>query len=220
VTGASLGTRAGEVSSVRGTRSLVEQARSNSEFTAGIQSFTVEDDGNGDATWGGVVAVVLPWDPSQVATLSLGRERVYAAGYGLMSATPGDGTQGYGVRTFGPGEPATCGPPEQPEYACPGLAVLAAEGCGAATCGPLWEAAAGGVPTGQPAVAGGVVYVGTDTGAVDGFHAAGCGAPACAPLWSTGLGSEITAGPIVAGGKLTVGTADGRLVTFRPTSAG
>ncbi|HET9609420.1 MAG TPA: PQQ-binding-like beta-propeller repeat protein [Acidimicrobiales bacterium] len=290
VTGASLGTRSGEVSSVRGTRSLVGQAVWNSEFTAGIQSFRVEDDGNGDATWGGVVAVVLPWDPSQVATLSLGRERVYAAGYGLMSATPGDGTQGYGVRAFAPGEPATCGPAEQPDYACPvwvtpvdgpsravpvigpdegtvyvttdagtvyaldaangavrwtaavgavagrppalaegllyvatgsgGLAVLAADGCGAATCGPLWEAAAGGVPTGQPAVAGGVVYVGTDTGAAHAFDATGCGAPACEPLWSTGLGSEITAGPIVAGGRLTVGTADGRLVTFRPASGG
>jgi hypothetical protein len=93
-----------------------------------------------------------------------------------------------------------------------------ADGCGAATCSPLWSApVAGGPITKQPALAGGVLYVGTESGSVLAFDADGCGAATCSPVWEASTGSSlITGGPIVANGNLVVGTYDGRLVVFRP----
>jgi PQQ-like domain len=44
------------------------------------------------------------------------------------------------------------------------VSAFAAAGCGTPTCGPLWEADAGGAVTGAPAVSGGQVYVGTAEG--------------------------------------------------------
>lgn len=288
-TGDTISARDGEVSSTRGRRSLIEQALPDATYTEGTLSFAVEHERDPDATWGGLVAVVTDlYDPTLVSELSLGRTRVYGAGYGLMSTVPGDGAQGYAVRAYVPDGGATCGPAERPEYACPvwvtpvdgparavpvlghrertvyvttdagtvyaldaangavrwsaavgavpetppalaggslyvptragGVAVLAADGCGAPTCSPLWQASTDGAPTGQPAVAGGVVYAGTASGAVEAFDASGCGAPTCAPLWSTELGAQVTAGPIVAGGRLLVGTDDGRLTAFRPAT--
>ena len=66
----------------------------------------------------------------------------------------------------------------------------------------------------QPAVAGGVVYTGSDDGSVDAFVAAGCGAPTCTALWSAETGSRITGAPAVSRGQLYVGTADGRVVAY------
>lgn len=96
------------------------------------------------------------------------------------------------------------------------LVVLAAGGCGAATCTSLWTAHGGDNLDVQPAVAGGVVFTGADDGSVRGFPAAGCGAASCEPLWSASTGSPITGAPAVAWGRLYVGTQDGRVVAYAP----
>ncbi len=104
------------------------------------------------------------------------------------------------------------------------LQVFAADGCGAATCAPLWSAALPSV-TGeigailQPAVAGGLVFVAGDGGLLAAFDAAGCGAATCEPLWTHDVGSAITGAPAVSNGQVYVGTADGRLVAFGLPSA-
>lgn len=95
-----------------------------------------------------------------------------------------------------------------------GLVAVAADGCGAATCGPLWSATTGSRVTQQPAVAGGVVFAGSADGSLHAFDAAGCGAAACPALWSASTGSEITGAPAVSQGRLFAGTADGRLVAY------
>lgn len=97
------------------------------------------------------------------------------------------------------------------------LVVLAAGGCGAATCRALWRAPAGGSITTQPAVAGGVVYTGAANGAVRGFFAAGCGGASCAPLWSTSTLNRITGGPSVFAGRVFYCTQAGNLVAYAPS---
>jgi outer membrane protein assembly factor BamB len=95
------------------------------------------------------------------------------------------------------------------------LVVLAAAGCGSATCSPSWEASTGSPLGVQPAVAGGVVYAGSDDGSIDAFDAAGCGAATCVALWSAEAGSAITGAPAVSSGRLYVGTANGQVVAYR-----
>ena len=94
------------------------------------------------------------------------------------------------------------------------LVVLAADGCGAATCSPLWTGATGSSLGVQPAVAGGVVFTGSADGTVTAFDAAGCGAATCSSLWDAGTGSAVTGAPAVSAGRLYVGTTDGFLYAF------
>lgn len=96
------------------------------------------------------------------------------------------------------------------------LVVLAAGGCGNATCSPLWTGTTGGPIRVQPAVAGGVVFTGSADadGTVTAFDAAGCGAATCDSLWETGTGSAVTGAPAVSAGRLYVGTEDGFLYAF------
>ena len=93
------------------------------------------------------------------------------------------------------------------------LVVFPAEGCGAATCSPLWQGTVGG-PARFVLSVGDVVFVATSQGTVAAFDASGCGAATCAPLATVDAGAAITGSPIVHQGKLIVGTADGRLVAF------
>lgn len=95
-----------------------------------------------------------------------------------------------------------------------GLVVLAAGGCGAATCSPVWSADTGGSVAQQPAVANGVVFTASTSGTMRAFAAAGCGASTCPLLWSDFLGVGITGAPAVNGGRLFVGTSDGDLVAW------
>ena len=95
------------------------------------------------------------------------------------------------------------------------LAVLAADGCGAATCDVAWRADVGGAGR-QPAVAGGVVFVGTDTGRLVALRAAGCRAASCRPLWHEDLGAAVTGAPAVTNGRLYVGVAPDKVVAFAP----
>jgi outer membrane protein assembly factor BamB len=93
------------------------------------------------------------------------------------------------------------------------LVVLAAGGCGAATCSPLWQGATGSPIRVQPAVAGGVVFTGSADGTVAAFDAAGCGAAACPSLWDADAGGAVSGAPAVSGGRLYVG-AGADLVAF------
>jgi outer membrane protein assembly factor BamB len=96
------------------------------------------------------------------------------------------------------------------------LVALDAAGCGAATCGALWEATAspGSAIVRQPAVAGGVVFTGWGDGSLQAFPAAGCGSATCTPIWSASTGGVISGAPAVTGGRLYVGTQDGRLIAY------
>jgi outer membrane protein assembly factor BamB len=101
-----------------------------------------------------------------------------------------------------------------------GVRAYSADGCGAATCSPLWSADAGAGVRTQPAIAGGVVYVGTADGTVLAFSLAGCGTPSCAPLWTgdanaAGVASSVVAaGPVLADGMVFVMLQNGELVAF------
>jgi hypothetical protein len=88
-------------------------------------------------------------------------------------------------------------------------------------CAPLWTAAMPGGPTySAPAVADGVVYVGTSLSGLYAFDAAGsanCSAAAtaktCAPLWTASIPSGVDGTPAVAGGVVYVASG-GTLSAF------
>jgi outer membrane protein assembly factor BamB len=85
----------------------------------------------------------------------------------------------------------------------------------AATGARSWTASTGVELGVQPAVAGGVVFTGSDDGALHAFTAAGCGSATCEPLWTASTGSSaVSGGPAVSGGQLYVGTADGQVVAY------
>ena len=97
------------------------------------------------------------------------------------------------------------------------LAVLPADGCGAATCAPTWAGATGSAITVQPAIvgtgSGAVVVTGGADGGLDALRVTGCGAATCTPLWSASAGAPVTGAPAVSNGAVYVGTAAG-LVAF------
>jgi eukaryotic-like serine/threonine-protein kinase len=89
------------------------------------------------------------------------------------------------------------------------------------TCSPLWEGNYGGnnTPDGDaPAVANGVVYVGTENDNLLAFDAAGnigCSNETCNPLWTaTTGGSADISSPAVANGIVYVGSGDGNLYAY------
>lgn len=99
-------------------------------------------------------------------------------------------------------------------------------GTGGATCDPIWHATlAGSSQFSSPAVAGGVVYVGTLQGYLYAF-AVGCasGGAVCLPLWKGTTSdsdappgestSAIDSSPAVAGGMVFVGSIDGLLYAY------
>ena len=64
-------------------------------------------------------------------------------------------------------------------------------------------------------MAGGVVYVGQESGKLWAFDAGGCGSATCTdPLWKVRTGAVISGAPAVNQGRLYVGTADDRLLAF------
>lgn len=96
-------------------------------------------------------------------------------------------------------------------------------GCSGApkTCAPLWTTAAtGNASFSSPAVAGGVVYVGSLDRRLYGFDAAGLigcsGTPkTCAPLWRSGQTAHlIDSSPAVVGGTVYVLSNDGTLHAY------
>jgi len=97
-----------------------------------------------------------------------------------------------------------------------------ATGCSATpkTCSPLWSATTGGaIYSSSPAVANGVVYVGSDDRKLYAFDAAGVtncsGTPkTCTPLWTAITGGEVRTSPAVANGVVYVGDGSYALYAF------
>ncbi|GHO63959.1 hypothetical protein KSC_028510 [Ktedonobacter sp. SOSP1-52] len=81
---------------------------------------------------------------------------------------------------------------------------------------PLWSFATGSDPylpiVSSPAVANGVVYIGTYDGKLYAFDA-NC-RNQCQPLWSFLTGGDIASSPAVANGMVYVGSVDGKLYAF------
>jgi outer membrane protein assembly factor BamB len=89
------------------------------------------------------------------------------------------------------------------------------------SCAPLWTAAMGGtiLELSSPAVANGVVYVGSDDHKVYAFDAAGTtncsGSPkSCTPLWTATTGDFVGSSPTVANGVVYVGSDDHKVYAF------
>ena len=90
------------------------------------------------------------------------------------------------------------------------------------TCAPLWTAATGGLDISQssPAVANGVVYLGSLDGKLYTFDATGTtncsGVPkTCTPLWTAATSAEIRhSSPAVANGVVYIGSQDHNLYAF------
>jgi outer membrane protein assembly factor BamB len=89
------------------------------------------------------------------------------------------------------------------------------------TCKPLWTGATSSTAAigSSPAVANGVVYVGSDDNKLYAFSAAGTtgcsGTPkACKPLWTAATGGYVYSSPAVANGVVYVGSYDGKLYAF------
>ncbi len=93
-------------------------------------------------------------------------------------------------------------------------------------CTPLWTAPTSGIVISSPAVAGGVVYVGSDDGMLYAFDAAGRDATCtgtqsrtCSPLWKARTGLGIESSPAVANGVVYVGSDDLKIYAFDAAGA-
>jgi len=102
------------------------------------------------------------------------------------------------------------------------LNAFAAAGCGQPECPPLWQGLAGteSILQSSPAVANGVVYVGSYDHRLYAFDAHGCGQALCDPLWSGLTDGTIESSPTVVGGVVYVGSDDGYLYAFAANGCG
>lgn len=109
------------------------------------------------------------------------------------------------------------------------LWAYSANGCGTSLCAqPIWVSTSFGQIIDSPTVAGGRVYVGSQTsfssndGKLDVFSAAGCGQSACPPLWQGLAGDEsiLQSSPAVAKGRVYIGSHDGTLYVFDANGCG
>ncbi|MEP6624382.1 MAG: right-handed parallel beta-helix repeat-containing protein, partial [Acidimicrobiia bacterium] len=87
------------------------------------------------------------------------------------------------------------------------------------TCLPLWTATTGGAITSSPAVANGVVYIGSADHTLTAYDAAGTtqcsGVPkTCSPLWTATTGGAVSSSPAILAGVVYVGADDSRLHAF------
>ncbi len=81
--------------------------------------------------------------------------------------------------------------------------------------GVAWTGATGAAVNSSPAVANGVVYVGSNDGKLYAF-AVGCatGGGTCTPIWTATTGGAIDSSPAAVGTKVYVGSSDGKLYAF------
>ena len=109
------------------------------------------------------------------------------------------------------------------------LWAYSASGCGQDLCTtPLWQSTSLAQIIDSPAVADGIVYIGSQTsdddasGKLNAFAAAGCGNPVCAPLWQGDAGSQsiLSSSPTVADGVVYIGGFDGKLYAFDAEGCG
>jgi outer membrane protein assembly factor BamB len=102
------------------------------------------------------------------------------------------------------------------------LYVFDASGCGQSVCQALWKGIGGkeSFLVSSPAVAAGVVYVGSYDGKVYAFDASGCRQRKCMPLWTGHVGQHVDSSPAVGGGMVYVGSTDGKLAAFDAKGCG
>jgi len=102
------------------------------------------------------------------------------------------------------------------------LSVFPAEGCGAASCEPLWRGSIGdGTINFTVAVAGGLVLVDSpNIHALFAFAAGGCGAATCKPVWTGTMRDGATGSVTVSGGVAYAGDISGHLYAFRAAGCG
>jgi outer membrane protein assembly factor BamB len=77
-----------------------------------------------------------------------------------------------------------------------------------------WTAETGGFVYSSPAVANGVVYVGSSDKKLSAFKADGCGQVRCGALWTAETGGSVYSSPAVANGVVYVGSFDKKLYAF------
>jgi outer membrane protein assembly factor BamB len=90
------------------------------------------------------------------------------------------------------------------------------------TCAPLWSAidgVAGSEIVSSPTIVNGIVYVGSDDGALHVYDAAGIincsGMPkTCKPLWTAPISNGTRSSPAVVNGIVYIGNQDGNLYAF------
>lgn len=96
--------------------------------------------------------------------------------------------------------------------------------CGAQPiCRPLWSAPAGDFVASSPAVANGVVYIGSGDDLLYAFDANGCGKASCNFLWrgeAVGAQAALISSPAVANGLVYVGENNGMVEVFDANGCG
>ncbi len=85
-----------------------------------------------------------------------------------------------------------------------------------------WTATLQGSSQSSPAIANGLVYVGSAAGAVglQAFNASGCGSSTCTPVWSASLDGGVNSSAAVANGMVYIGTTNGTLYAFNTSNGG
>lgn len=236
----------GGVVAIRGSRELRVTGGIDLATSKLIDDLQLVDRATGTVLWHATTAVTDDWTPTEY---TLGTQRAYGTGPGLLATTPGDGAQGPAVRAYPVEGPAQdCGPAESPTWACPawvtplqGRPVAApvlspdeaslyvvtdtgrAYALDAATGATRWTAELGAHPRGEPALAEGQLYVATADGRLLAFHTDACaaGPSPCAAAWTATAGTGALAGqPAVAGGVVVVGTAEGAVRAYDAAGCG
>ncbi len=101
------------------------------------------------------------------------------------------------------------------------LSAFAIEGCGQASCEPLWRGKMRNDATSTPAVAGGKVFIASADRFLHVFDAAGCGKSECDALWRGRLrDAGIDSSVAVASGVAYVGDFGGHLLAFNASGCG
>ena len=77
-------------------------------------------------------------------------------------------------------------------------------------CAPEWTATTGGSVSSTPAIAGELVYVGSDDGFIYGYLLA-CRPGVCNASWASGLRGPVSASPSVSDGAVYVASEDGTI---------
>ena len=95
-----------------------------------------------------------------------------------------------------------------------------ADGCGAATCEPLWTAATGGDIESSPPWPTASSTSAPEDDKLYAFAADGCGAATCRPLWTATTGNNVDSSPAVANGVVYVGSDDNKLYAFAARGCG